>query len=416
MKKKLIGLLCILCLAALPIAVFAGGACDNPSTFTVEFIVNEDGITAPQSQTVDYGQNFTLPAIQRQYYRLYWVIQGETARHAAGNSMPFATHNTPENGTLRLTAVFECNRTPEQLRDQFVARINGLITALADYTTYAELSPAIQSIQLQISNWTGIALAGLNNDGLNAQITRRTTLADQEAMAAFVISTNALINALPAMLTLFQMRVAISNIDALIYNWTGLTPVGLQTSDLETQRVRAEGLVAAQGVMVDTAMTIIQDIRASGLSIPYDRVISNATQVDIDIFQGSIASPQRIWGNNTGAAMIRVFVNEADAITSASGTNTNRHGNVTINSTNAFGLWFYTTLVEIGAPESILNDAGTAPRQEFLDQRTGIRNEINRHLNRMYINGFSYYWGNRAMEIHNTHTEPFRMVIQFSNS
>jgi len=83
--------------------------CDELSCvciFTVVFIVNEDGITAPQSLTPNINTGFMLPTVEKQGYILRWQIYGTTNQFAPNTILQFASHNTPVDGTLTLVAIF----------------------------------------------------------------------------------------------------------------------------------------------------------------------------------------------------------------------------------------------------------------------------------------------------------------------
>ena len=134
--------------------------CECPAlTFTVVFIVNADGIDAPQNMTPNVNEGFVLPAIARPGYTLAWQIQGTAYQFNANTTLAFSAHNTAANGTLTLVAVFSGSdeRTPQEIaRDEEVARIDALIEALENYTGYDELSAAIAQIREYIAEWTGL--------------------------------------------------------------------------------------------------------------------------------------------------------------------------------------------------------------------------------------------------------------------
>ncbi|MCL2556790.1 MAG: hypothetical protein FWE03_07255 [Firmicutes bacterium] len=541
MKKKLFCIICVLFMITLPF--LAASDCDNnPDTFTVQFIVNEEDVTAPDDMTVEVGDSFILPTITRNNYRLYWRIYGATAGspRAAGGQMPYTAHNTIAGGTLRLQASFEeiplneqelmqafvveingliaglnamaeteliagiitingrisswngitpvglntdqiANQT-NRARDLFVARINGLITTLTnnasltyqqvgisigaidayvnawpfagvaltglntdglatqrtrhmnlfvedinalideleDITDHLDdLIEAITTIQTRISGWSGVTLANVNNAELSTQIQRRNDWIELRDMQNFVIEINQLILELDDMNVLFNLRRAINNIEGMIEDWDGLTPVGINFNGLTAAEQKVEGLEAEQGDMVERANEIIEQIRGFNIVLPDMQIIADHRIVTISV--AVLAVPQiRVWGNLIHRTDIVVHASllEAQAL-AATQANTYRYLYTTIHSAGAtgaaFSRWFFAALVEHGAPGSILNEQG-AIDQQFLAQRVRIIAEINNHLDRDRTGHPEFIYSQGGAIIFDSHAEPHRLILQIGST
>lgn len=131
-----------------------------------------------------------------------------------------------------------------------VIRINDMISTLANETTAAGLCGAVEVIDTAIDTWNAtagnVALAGINTTELENQRTRMEPLANQEAMAEEVIRINDLITALANQTTSAGLSAAIDAIDNAIDTWTGIALVGINKTELATQRERIDPMLAME--------------------------------------------------------------------------------------------------------------------------------------------------------------------------
>jgi len=472
MKKKIFSLVCVLLMALIPMLVLSGGDCDggteDPTTFTVVYIVAESHVDAPESRTVGAGQAFILPSIPNPPFTLYWAIQGnndfEQLRH--GEVMPFDAHNTAPGGTLTLVANFVHHQNPlEVARANFIKELDESIDELAALNTHATLASAIAAIELSIANWQGLALGDLfNRAGLNAQISRRNEFFRSE----FVAHWNAQIAALDDVSYTYANLSAIVAIEDAIASYAGTLPLANANPALNLARLNhlrgRFNIVLAQieiDQLVYDANEILTGLSGQNVFFEFslavneaaamlDRMIELETEFGAEITRcqtfmdselshyQSVAAGQaliytevnaaiefyyslldfapnfdrvqyidpdddfihiyvlpsaqsigrtQIWGETVGAVHVRFFRYEDDAIAwqGLNEVTRQREGSMVVQGTSEFSRWFFMTFARYGAPGRVAYDNGE-PMAEFAMQLSGIRMELNRHMDRPDFN------------------------------
>jgi len=533
---------------ALPFLVAAN--CDvgttTGTTFTVQFVVDVDGIDAPGNMTVESGQGFILPAVERQQYRVLWQAEGtQDERRSAGSIMPYAVHNTGAGNTLRMIAHFDrIPYTPEELmqqfvgranamiadlatitteaelrtavvaadayiaawnmastlapvglntaqlalettraRDLFIARINGLVTALGSINEITPLGTQIAAIQSYVTAWNvqmPILVAGywnetafngqrtrhrdlfaakingliedleaindadlndliaaidaiaayrtawtglnpntvINQSALTIQIERQNGLIAIRNMHDFVTQINEEIYLLADMDNLFSLRLAIASIEARYDAWTGVEPEGIEWNYLDEQKDRAVLLGETdQGEMADTAMAILEEIRGFGVTVLDANIVSTSEFVEIRI--AVAATPAiTIWGSNITRTDIRIHRDLAYAEALANITaNMDRYGHTTIFAgANAFSRWFFRTLIEHGAPGSLLDGNTGQIDAQFTQQRNELMAELERHLNPSRVAHPEFVWSMNQTPVFPGVTQVNRISISIGST
>jgi|GEM_PF-1740045 len=306
--------------------------------------------------------------------------------------------------------------------NMFVGILNSLIGQLEDMTDHLDdLIVAVDYIQSGIQNWPGITLVGVQTAVLNAQVERKNDWIDARNLQDFIIKINDLIADLEDIPHLFNLSHAISHIETLLYDWDGLPILDgvINLLDKQTQGLRAEYLkTTAQGPMVLTANQILDQITTTNIhplltSRQHVTIVANSADM-VHIIIAALSFPAlSIWGETVHRTDIRIFANldDADAFEYAQ-NNTTQYGYVAVTATDAFSRWYFSSLVMHGAPESMFDENNQAYTQ-FLEQKQGISNELNRHFNRdTQGTGFSYA---ASVVISYTMQEPTMMVIQIGS-